>query len=682
MDQLNLFGDQESTLKKSTKMDIKEAKKEIAKLRKEIRYHSDLYYNNDNPEISDYEYDMLMNRLKDLEREFPSLLTKNSPTQIVGGTNSSTFEAVEHKVPMQSLQDVFSYDDVEEFVNKIIDEYGKETEFVVETKIDGLSVSLEYENGKYVKGSTRGNGVVGEDVTENLRMLDEIPEVLNEDITIEVRGEVYLKRAQFDKLNEKLAVEGKQLLANPRNAAAGTLRQLDPALVKERGLSIFVFNIQKIADRKVINHSEGLELCSNAGIKTIEYSKVCVGAQEVLKAIEEIGKKRENLPYDIDGAVVKINNLSLRETLGTTSKVPKWAVAYKYPPEERETKLLDIKVQVGRTGQVTPLAIIEPVRVAGSVISKTTLHNFDYIKEKDIRIGDIVRIKKAGDVIPEVVSVVKEKRNGKEKEYEIPEVCPVCGELLEKVEEEVALRCTNSECDALIYRSIIHFASRDCMDIDGMGDAVVETLIDKGYIKDVADIYYLKYDDLKTLDRYGEKSARNLINAIEKSKTNSLDKLLFALGIRHIGKKAAKILAENFDDIYELQKASYEKILEIEEIGPKMAESIIEFMKKDKTKIIIEKLENAGVNLKGEKKELKSTKLEGMTIVITGSFDGYTRDDIVKIIEENGGKSATTVSKKTSLLIAGENAGSKLDKAEKNAVKVISLEKFINEYII
>ncbi len=682
MDQLNLFGDQENTLKESTKIDIKEAKKEIAKLRKEIRYHSDLYYNNDNPEISDYEYDMLMNRLKDLEREFPSLLTKNSPTQIVGGTNSSTFEAVEHKVPMQSLQDVFSYDDVEEFVNKIIDEYGEKTEFVVETKIDGLSVSLEYENGKYVKGSTRGNGVVGEDVTENLRMLEEIPETLNDDITIEVRGEVYLKRAQFDRLNEKLAEEGKQLLANPRNAAAGTLRQLDPMLVKERGLSIFVFNIQKIADKKVTNHSEGLQLCSNAGIKTIEYSKVCVGAREVLKAIEEIGKKRENLPYDIDGAVVKINNLSLRETLGTTSKVPKWVVAYKYPPEERETKLLDIKVQVGRTGQVTPLAIIQPVRVAGSVISKTTLHNFDYIKEKDIRIGDIVKIKKAGDVIPEVVSVVKGKRTGEEKEYEIPEVCPVCGELLEKVEEEVALRCTNSECDALIYRSIIHFASRDCMDIDGMGDAVVETLIDKGYIKDVADIYYLKYDDVKTLDRYGEKSARNLINAIEKSKANSLDKLLFALGIRHIGKKAAKILAEKFDDIYELQKTSYEKILEIEEIGPKMAESIAQFMTKDKTKIIIKKLEDAGVNLKGQKKELKSTKLEGLTIVITGSFDGYTRDDIVKIIEENGGKSSSTVSKKTSLLIAGENAGSKLDKAEKNAVKVISLEEFIDEYTI
>ena len=682
MDQLNLFGDQKNDSQKESKMDIKEAKKEIAKLRKEIRYHSDLYYNNDNPEISDYEYDMLMNRLKDLERQFPSLLTKNSPTQIVGGTNSSSFEEVKHDVQMQSLQDVFSYDDVVDFVEKVTEEYGKNIEFVVETKIDGLSVSLEYENGKYVRGSTRGNGIVGEDVTENLRMLEEIPEKLNDDVTIEVRGEVYLKREQFDKLNEKLSIEGKQLLANPRNAAAGTLRQLDPMLVKERNLSIFVFNIQKILDTKVINHSEGLGLCSDLGIKTIEYSKVCVGAKEVLAAIEEIGKKREYLPYDIDGAVVKVNNLSLRETLGTTSKVPKWAVAYKYPPEEKETKLLDIKVQVGRTGQVTPLAIVEPVRIAGSVISKTTLHNFDYIKEKDIRIGDIVKIKKAGDVIPEVVSVVKEKRTGNEREYEIPEYCPVCGEKLEKSDEEVALRCLNSECDALIYRSIIHFASRECMDIDGMGEAVVDTLISKGYIKDIADIYYLKYSDLKTLERYGEKSAKNLIKAIENTKSNSLDKLLFGLGMRHVGKKAAKILAENFDDIYAIQKASYDDIVTLEEFGPKMAESVVDFMKKSKTHQIIQKLEMVGVNLKGEKKELKSNKLEGMTIVITGSFEGYTRDNIVEIIESNGGKSSGTISKKTSLLIAGENAGSKLDKAEKNSVKVLSLQEFLSEYNI
>jgi len=682
MEQLNLFGNHKASEVIEDDIDIKEAKKEIAKLRKEIRYHNDLYYNNDNPEISDYEWDMLMSRLKDLEKRFPSLLTKDSPTQVVGGVSRSSFEEVAHDVPMQSLQDVFSYDDVEDFINKIIDEYGQNVEFCVETKIDGLSVSLEYVNGKLVRGSTRGNGLVGEDVTENLKMLDEIKEELTEKETIEVRGEVYLKRAQFDKLNESLEKQGKALLANPRNAAAGTLRQLNPQLVKERGLSIFVFNIQKYESENISRHSEGLELCKKLGIQTIEYSRVCKGVSEVLRAIEEIGKKRESLAYDIDGAVVKINDLSLRDTLGTTTKVPKWAIAYKYPPEERETKLLDIKVQVGRTGQVTPMAIVNPVRIAGSVISKTTLHNFDYVKEKDIKIGDIVKIKKAGDVIPEVVSVVKEKRTGEEIDYIIPEYCPVCGEKLEKLDEEVALRCLNSECEAQSYRAIIHFASRECMDIDGMGEVVVETLLSEGYIKDVADIYYLKYDDIKNLDRYGDKSARNLINSIEKSKSNSLDKLLFGLGMRHIGKKAAKILSENFDDIYELQKASYDDILSLEEFGPKMAESVWQFMRREKTTYIINRLDKAGVNLRGNKKILMSNKLEGLIIAITGSFDGYTRDDIVQIVELNGGKSSSSVSKKTSILIAGDNAGSKLKKADEFGIKVLSLNDFLKEYTI
>jgi len=680
MEQLNLFKDRDKESNKDDLIDIKEAKREIAKLRKEIRYHNDLYYNNDNPEISDYEWDMLMKRLKDLEKMFPSLLTKDSPTQVVGGVSRSSFEEVSHDVPMQSLQDVFSYDDVEDFVSKVIEEYGQDVEFCVETKIDGLSVSLEYVDGKLVRGSTRGNGLVGEDVTENLRMLEEIKDNLNSNATIEVRGEVYLKRAQFDKLNESLEKQGKALLANPRNAAAGTLRQLNPQLVKERGLSIFVFNIQKVENIDITRHSDGLNYCKELGIQTIEYSKVCRGFREVLNAIEEIGRKRETLPYDIDGAVIKINDLSLRETLGTTSKVPKWAVAYKYPPEERETKLLDIKVQVGRTGQVTPMAIVNPVKIAGSVISKTTLHNFDYVREKDIKIGDIVKIKKAGDVIPEVVSVVKEKRTGDEKEYIIPEVCPVCGEKLEKVDDEVALRCLNSECEAQSYRAIIHFASRECMDIDGMGEAVVDLLINGGYIKDVADIYYLKYDDIKSLERYGEKSARNLMNAIEKTKWNTLDKLLFGLGMRHIGKKAAKILSENFDDVYSLQQASYEDILALEEFGPKMAESVYEFMGKEKTTQIIKKLDNAGVNLKGQKKVLNSNKLEGMVIAVTGSFEGYSREDIFEIIELNSGKASTSVSKKTSILIAGENAGSKLKKAEEYGVKVVSLKEFMSEY--
>lgn len=682
MEQLNLFGEKESLPKENDITNIEQAKKEVTKLRKEIRYHSNLYYNNDSPEISDYEYDMLMNRLKDLEKRFPSLLTKNSPTQIVGGTAASTFEKVEHYVPMQSLQDVFSYNDVEEFVNKVIDEYGEDTEFVVETKIDGLSVSLEYIDGKLVRGSTRGNGIVGEDVTENLKTLDEIKEKLDKDITIEVRGEVYLLRNQFDRLNNELAKAGKPLLANPRNAAAGTLRQLDTNLVKERKLSIFVFNIQKVDGMNISKHSEGLELCKDVGIQTIEYSKVCKGVREVLKAIEDIGNKRDTLAYDIDGAVVKVNDLKLRETMGTTSKVPKWAVAYKYPPEEKETKLLDIKVQVGRTGQVTPMAILEPVNIAGSTISKTTLHNFDYIEEKDIKIGDVVRIKKAGDVIPEVASVVKEKRTGNEIEYKIPKYCPVCGELLEKSDEEVALRCTNSECDAQIYRAITHFASRECMNIDGMGEAALDTLISKGYVKDVADIYYLKYDEIKSLDRYAEKSAQNLIAAINQSKNNTLDRLLFGLGMRHIGKKASKILAESYDNIYEIKNASYDELLNLEDFGPKMAESVVDFMSKSKTDKIIQKLEEAGVNLKGNKKEKLSNKLESMTIVITGSFDGITRDEIVNIIEENSGKASNSVSKKTSLLIVGENAGSKLAKAEKSGVRILSLDDFRKEFEI
>ena len=534
--QLNLFGDVIENNKKDE--ELEQAKKEIVALRKEINYHSDLYYNQDAPEISDYDFDMLMKKLKALEAKFPMLITTSSPTQKVGGVAKSDLDKVEHLVPMQSLNDVFSYDEVEEFVNKITEEYGDNTEFVVETKIDGLSVSLEYENGILVKGSTRGNGLVGEEITENLLTLEDIKERLTTDDTIEVRGEVYLSREGFERLNEQLEKEGKPLMANSRNAAAGTLRQLNSEIVKERGLNIFVFNVQK-SERKFTKHSETLEYLRGIGVTTIAYSKVAVGTKQVLEYIEEIGSLRETLPYDIDGAVVKINDLSLRETLGTTTKVPRWAVAYKYPPEEKETVVQDITLQVGRTGQVTPLALVTPVRVAGSLISKCTLHNFDYIKEKDIRVGDTVKIKKAGDVIPEIATVIKEKRKEDSVEYIVPTNCPICGEALEKESGQVALRCTNSECDALKYRSITHFASRDAMNIEGMGDAVVEQLIDEGLLTDVADIYYIKYEDIKNLDNFAERSAKNLIDAIEKSKSNPLDMLIFGLGIRHIGRKAA-----------------------------------------------------------------------------------------------------------------------------------------------
>lgn len=649
-------------------------KNEIDRLRVEIEYHNKKYYDEDEPEISDYEYDKLTQRLKKLEKEHPEYVSNDSPTRKVGGHSKNIFTQVTHDVQMQSLQDVFSFDDVKDFVFKMQSEYGENIEFTVETKIDGLSVSLEYEDGKFVRGSTRGDGFIGEDVTENLKMVDGIPDELKTKDTFEVRGEVYLPRKEFESINQKLEESGKQILSNPRNAAAGTLRQLDSKLVRARNLSIFVFNLQK--GKKFNNHSESIEYIKNTGIKTIEYIKVCVGINEVLAAIGEIGKKRDTLPYDIDGAVVKINDLKLREEAGSTVKVPKWAVAYKYPPEQKETKLIDVKVQVGRTGQVTPMAILEPVRLAGSVISKTTLHNFDYVKTKDIKIGDTVVIQKAGDVIPEVISVVKNIRTGDEKEYNIPTMCPVCGEKLEKLENEVALRCTNSECPALTYRSLVHFASRDAMDISGLGGAIVEQLIDANLIKDIADIYYLKYEDIVDLDRFAPKSAMNLITAIQNTKANTLDKLLFGLGMRHIGKKAAKILAENFDDIYEIGKASVEEINALDDFGEIMARSVVEFFSKEQTKNLIQKLENAGVNLKGNKKELSSNVLKGKIFVVTGSFDEYSRNDVTKLIEENSGKVSGSVSKKTSFLVAGENAGSKLAKAESLGIPVISIEEF------
>ncbi len=659
----------------STEENIDKLKEELEQLRKEIEYHNKLYYEQDEPEISDYEYDKLTQRLRKIESEHPELINVNSPSQKVGGKNKNIFTQVNHEVQMQSLQDVFSLEDVESFVDKVIEEFGDKTEFCVETKIDGLSVSLEYENGILVRGSTRGDGFVGEDVTPNIKMIKDIPEKLNTNDTIEVRGEVYLPRKEFDKINEDLPAQNKQQLSNPRNAAAGTLRQLDSELVRKRNLSIFVFNVQK--GGKFAKHSESLDYLDKAGLKTISLRYICRTKEEVISAINEIGRKRDELEYDIDGAVVKVDNLLIRQEMGQTVKVPKWAVAYKYPPEQKETKVLDIVLQVGRTGQVTPVVILEPVRVAGSIISKTTLHNFDFMKEKDIRIGDKVVIQKAGDVIPEVDRVLIEKRDGTEKEFEIPKICPVCGEELEKAGEEVALRCTNSECPAQTYRSITHFVSRDCMDISGLGDAIVETLIDKNLLKDITNIYELKFEDFLSLEGFKEKSSQNLINAIEQSKNNSLDKLLFGLGIRHIGKKASKILAENFDDIYKIAEASVENLNALEDFGNIMAVSVNEFFRKPQTIEIIKKLDELGVNVKGSKKVKNSELLLGKTVCITGSFDNFSRNDIVKLIESNSGKASSSVSKKTSYLIAGEAAGSKLTKAQELGVEVISIEDFI-----
>lgn len=666
--QVNLFGEKIENLE--------EIEKEIKNLRKQIKYYNKRYHEDDNPEISDYAYDKLTYRLRELEEKYPQFVVSTSPTQKVGGKGKDVFAKVEHEVQMQSLQDVFSYEDVETFVDKVIDEFGNDTKFLVQTKIDGLSVSLEYKDGILVRGSTRGDGFIGEDVTQNIKMIKDVPQKLLSNDNIEIRGEVYLSKKEFESINAELIEKGKQILANPRNAAAGTLRQLDSELVKSRNLSIFVFAVLKGLDFET--DSKELEYLKSIGVKIIEYIKVCSSKKEVINAIEEIGRMRESLHYDIDGAVVKVDNLNYRNEMGSTVKVPKWAVAYKYPPERKETKILDITLQIGRTGQVTPLAILEPVRVAGSVISKTTLHNFDYIEEKDIRIGDIAIIEKAGDVIPEVVEVIKEKRTGKEIKYKKPDFCPICGEELEDSEDIVALRCTNSECPALIYRSITHFASRDCMDISGLGENIVEQLIDAKLLNDVSDIYYLTYDDIYNLERFKDKSASNLINAINKSKGNTLDKLIFGLGIRHIGKKAAKILSQNYKDIYEIMNADVEEINSLNDFGTIMAESVVEFFKKEKTKEIIKRLDEAGVNLKGSVVNKKSNLLDGKTIVITGSFDGYKREDIAEIIEENSGKFSSSVTKKTSFVITGEDAGSKLKKANDLGIEVVTLEEFLD----
>lgn len=653
-----------------------EIKLEIDKLREEIRYHNEKYYDKDEPEISDYEYDKLTQKLRKLEEEYPEFKTEDSPTQRVGGKSKKIFSSVIHDVQMQSLQDVFSFEDVVAFVDKVQNEYGFDVEFTVEKKIDGLSVSLEYENGILVRGSTRGDGFVGEDVTENLKVIKSIPHKLKTNDTIEVRGEVYLPREEFENINRELERNGKQVLSNPRNAAAGTLRQLDSKLVEARNLNIFIFNVQKGMEFRT--HYDSLEYLKSIGIRTIEHTTICKTKEEVVKAIEEIGKSRDTLPYDIDGAVVKVNDLSIRIDMGSTVKVPKWAVAYKYPPEQKTTKVLDIIVNVGRTGQVTPMAVLDPVRVAGSVISRTTLHNFDILKELDVRIGDTVIIEKAGDVIPEVTKVLTDKRDGSEIEYNLPEVCPVCNEILEKEEGAVALRCTNSECPAQLYRSIIHFASRGAMDISGLGEAIVETFIEKNIIKDIADIYYIKYEDIISLERFADKSVKNLLSSIENTKSNTLDKFIFGLGIRHIGKKAAKILSQNFDDIYEIMVADFEKINSLDDFGGIMALSVVEFFKKDETKYLIEKFKNAGVNLNGNKVKLDSENLTGKTFCITGSFDNYKREDIAKLIELNGGKVTSSVTKKTNFLIAGENAGSKLSKAAELNIQILTMEELEN----
>ena len=659
-------------------MNKTEAENRIKELRATLEYHARKYYDEDSPEISDFEYDMLMNELKNLEREFPEFITKDSLTQKVGGTVKEGFEKVEHEVPLQSLQDVFDYSEIYAFdkrMKKAAEEFNKPLEYVVETKIDGLSVSLEYKKGIFIRGATRGNGLIGEDVTDNLKTIKTIPKKLTEEIDITVRGEVFISKEDFEKLNEEREVLEEPLFANARNAAAGSLRQLDSKEAAKRPLDIYCFNVQK-CEKELTSHYDSLQYLKKLGFNVNPVLKKCENIKQAIKEIEKIGDNRENLTFGIDGAVIKVDNLQLREEIGTTFKVPKWAIAYKYPPEKKETLLKDIIFQVGRTGAITPMAILEPVKVAGSTISKTTLHNEDFIKEKDLKIGDTVIIQKAGDVIPEVVGVVKEKRTGEEKDFKMPTSCPVCGGIIVREEGEAISRCIGIECPAKLLRSIVHFASKVGMDIRGLGYSIIEELINRGLISNIADIYSLTKQDIASLKKNGDKFAQNLIDAIQESKNNELNKLINALGIRHVGTKSAKILAKRYGTMDKLMNASFESLSLTEDVGEITADSVSEFFMQEQTRDLIEKLKTAGVNMVVHQEEIIDERFYGKVFVLTGTLENYTREEAGKIIERYSGKVSSTVSKKTSYVLAGEEAGSKLTKAERLGVTIITEKQF------
>ena len=661
-------------------MNKKEAKERIEELRKKTEYFAKKYYDEDKPEISDFEYDMMMVELRNLEKEFPEFKSKDSLTEKVGGNVKEGFQKVTHEVPLQSLQDVFSIAEVNEYVEKT-NEKAKEnniknTTYVVETKIDGLSSALEYKEGKFVRGATRGNGLVGEDVTENLKTIKTIPMELTEKINITVRGEVFISKKDFEKMNKKREEEGEELFANARNAAAGSLRQLDSKITKTRPLDIYIFNVQKIEGKEFNSHFEELEYLEKLGFNVNPVRIPCMDEKEIEEAIKKIGKEREKLTFDIDGAVVKVDDLKFREILGTTAKTPRWAIAYKYPPERKETKLKDIICQVGRTGVITPMAILEPVKVAGSTISKTTLHNEDFIKEKDLKIGDTVVIQKAGDVIPEIVEVKKNKRTGEEQDFQMPKVCPVCGAEAVREEGEAALRCTGIECPAKLFRNLVHFASREAMNIDGLGEQIIKQLLDKGLISNMADIYSLTLEDVASLKKNGKKFAENLINAINNSKQNDLYRLITAFGIRHVGTKAAKVLAKRYKTMDRLMEVTSSELALVEDIGPVMADSIREFFLQDQTIDLIKRLKQAGVNMEYQEEEGTDERFFGKTFVLTGTLEKYTRGEAGNIIEKFGGKTSSSVSKKTDYVIAGEEAGSKLTKAQNLGVKIITEQEF------
>ena len=662
-------------------MNKKQAKERIKELREQVEYYAKKYYDDDKPEISDFEYDMLMVELRNLENDYPEFKTTDSLTQKVGGHVKEGFEKVTHEVPLQSLQDVFSIEEVEEYVNKI-EQKAEENEienrkYVVETKIDGLSAALEYKEGKFIRGATRGNGLVGEDITQNLKTIKTIPMELKEKIDITVRGEVFISKQDFEKMNQEREENEEELFANARNAAAGSLRQLDSKITEKRPLDIYIFNVQKIEGKEFNSHFEELEYLANLGFNVNPVRIECNTMKEIEKAIQKIGDEREKLTFGIDGAVVKVDDLKFREILGTTAKTPRWAIAYKYPPEKKETILKDIVCQVGRTGVITPMAILEPVKVAGSTISRTTLHNEDFIKEKGLKIGDTVVIQKAGDVIPEIVEVKEKKRTGEEKEFQMPQQCPVCGAPTAREEGEAAIRCTGIECPAKLFRNLVHFVSREAMNIDGLGENIIGQLLDKELIKNIADIYSLSFEDIASLKKNGTKFAQNLVDSINKSKENDLYRLITGLGIRNVGVKASKILARKYKTIENIMQSTSEELAMIDDIGPIVANNIQEFFLQEQTQDLIEKLKKSGVNTKSLEEEVEDTRFEGKVFVLTGSLEKFTRGEASNIIEKFGGKTSSTVSKKTDYVIAGEEAGSKLTKAQNLGVTILSEDEFL-----
>ncbi len=654
--------------------DFEQKKIRAEQLRKELNHHIYRYYVENENDISDFEYDMLMRELVNIEAEYPELLAPDSPTHRVGGQADGQFEKVTHAVKMESLQDAFDKSEVEDFNRRVTDVVSG-VNYVVEPKIDGLSVSLEYTNGVFTRGSTRGDGNVGEDITANLRTIKSIPLRLNTELPfIEVRGEVYMPRDSFYKIVEEQELNGEKIFKNPRNAAAGSLRQKDPKITAKRNLDIFVFNIQQIEGKELNGHFESLEYIKELGFKTVPFFNKFDNIQDVFKEIDRIGEIRYTLPFDIDGAVIKVDDFSQREVLGSTAKVPRWALAWKYPPEEKETTLLDVEINVGRTGVLTPTGIFSPVILAGTTVSRATLNNEDFIKEKDIRIGDTVIIRKAGDIIPEVVSVVSHGKDSVPFEY--PKTCPSCGAPVFREEGEAAIRCDNPDCPAQLLRILIHFCSRDAMNIDGMGEMAVASLVEAGLIGSIPDIFRLDYKAVSRLDGFGWRSADNLKKAITKSMENDLSKLLFAFGIRHIGAKNAKLLADKFKTIDALMVATKEEIMSIDGIGEVMADSIIDYFSLETTQFMILQLKMIGVNTES-KMEVTDNRFEGLTFVVTGTLVNYNRKEIQECIESFGGKAAASVSKKTDYVLAGEAAGSKLKKANELGVKVISEEEFM-----